>query len=183
MEGVSADGLRLDPDRRVSFQVGPRHQVSGTNLNNDDDHVSGVEIGPINYPDTYSDLGDPRVPRFIDAGRQFVRDPAGPGDPTGFEWYCLRCSFRPWVDTGDASSAVMTFVAPSGTMQRIRAVRQGTGLNARWVTLEPLPEGWSAFVAPGDLCDRHGDYNGNASGYVGSAARPARPVKGMGCAG
>jgi hypothetical protein len=181
-KGISVNDLRLGPDRSLSFQVGPRHQVSGSNMNNGDDQVSGVGIGPIDYPDTYSDLTDPRVPRFIDDARQFVRDPAAPGDPTRFQWYCLRCSFRPWLDAGNASSAAVTFVAPDGGTQRVTAVRQGPGPGARWATVQPLPAGWSAFVARGDLCDRHGDYNGRASGYVGGPARPAHPVKGMSCA-
>jgi hypothetical protein len=182
-KGISVEDLRLGADRSVGFRVGPRHQVSGSNMNDGGDQLSGVEVGPIDYPDTYSNLGDPRVPRFINHTRQFVRDPAAPTDPARFEWYCLQCSFRPWLDAGDASSAVVTFVSPNGRTQRARAVKQGAGLDARWVSLQPLPAGWSAFVAPGDLCDRHGDYNGKASGYVGSAARPSRPVKGMGCAG
>ncbi len=181
-QGVAVDDLRLDGDGTVSFQAGPRSQVSGSNLNNGSDQVSGVEIGPIDYPDTYSDLGDRRVPRFIRPVRQFVRDPAA-ADPTQFEWYCLQCSFRPWIDSGDATSATMTFVAPNGSTKRVPAVEQGSGLAARWVAVKPLAAGWSAFVASGDLCDRYGDFNGAASAYVGSDARPARPVRGMGCAG
>ncbi len=182
-QGVTADDLRRDGDGTVSFAAGPRHQVSGSNLNNDGDVVSGVEIGPIDYPDTYSDPGDPRLPRFIRHVRQFVRDPAAATDPTQFEWYCLQCSFRPWIDSGDAASATVTFVDPHGRTTAVRAVEQGSGLGARWVATKPLAAGWSAFVASGDLCDRYGDFNGAASAYVGSGARPARPVRSKGCAG
>jgi hypothetical protein len=182
-QGIKVEDLRLGAGRQVSLRVGPRGEVSGSNMNDGADQASGVEIGPIDYPDTYSKLGDPRVPRFIDPARQFVRDPAAPTDPARFEWYCLRCTFRPWVDTGNASRVAVTFVAPDGRTNRVRAVERGAGLGARWVAVRPLPQRWSAFVARGDACDRHGNYNGAGSGFVGGAGRPARPVGGVSCAG
>ena len=62
-----------------------------------------AEIGPIDYPDSYSSPAP-----FIKDERTAIRDPAAPGDPSKLEWYCFTCSFRPWIDSGDASSAVVT---------------------------------------------------------------------------
>jgi hypothetical protein len=56
-----------------------------------------AEIGPIDYPDSYASPA-----RFIGTAWTGVRDPAAPGDPDLVEWYCDTCSFRPWIDFGEA---------------------------------------------------------------------------------
>ncbi len=40
-DGITVEDLRLEPNRTVSFQVGPRRVLEGE------------EIGPIDYPDSY----------------------------------------------------------------------------------------------------------------------------------
>ena len=90
-DGITVEELRLERAGRISFTSGPRRKLT----------VSGggptiqAEIGPIDYPDSYTSPA-----RFIDASRQAFRDPAAPTDPGRLEWYCFRCSFRPWADTG-----------------------------------------------------------------------------------
>ena len=152
--GITVDGLRVDGDGRVSFAVGPRHTIpvtSGT-------PAIDATIGPIDYPDTYAS-----PVRFVHHERTAVRDPAAPGDASKLEWYCLTCSFRPWLDAGDAASATFTFVRPNGKTRAVRAVAR----DGRWVSADPLRLGESAFVARGSVVDAWGNYNGTASGTVG----------------
>jgi hypothetical protein len=134
------------------------------------------EIGPIDYPDSYADEQHPQRPRFIDDTRTVVRDPADPNNPDLFEWYCLDCSFRPWADTGDASTAYVTFAHADGSTEKVAAHEQGD----RWVADRPLAAGERVYVAPGDVCDRYGNYNGAAYAPAGQTA-PA-DARGMTCA-
>ena len=57
-------------------------------------------VGPIDYPDSY---GGDLKPRFIDNARRSCAIRAAPDDTSSWEWYCLECSFRPWLDAGDAA--------------------------------------------------------------------------------
>ena len=144
----------MDGDGRASFTVGPRHTIpvtSGT-------PAIDATIGPIDYPDTYAS-----PVRFVRHQRTAVRDPAAPGDASKLEWYCLTCSFRPWLDAGDAARATFTFVRPNG---KTRAV-PGVAREGRWVSADPLRRGESAFVARGSVVDAWGNYNGAASATAG----------------
>jgi hypothetical protein len=94
--------------------------------------------------------------------RTVVRDPDAPDDAARYEWYCLECSFRPWVDAGDAETAWVTVVAADGARRRGRAEPR----DGRWVAAVPLAGGERAFVAAGDVRDRYGDVNGRASESV-----------------
>ena len=71
--------------------------------------------------------------------------PPRPGDASKLEWFCLTCSFRPWLDAGDAASATFTFVRPNGKTRAVRAVAR----DGRWVSADPLRLGESASW-PGD---------------------------------
>jgi hypothetical protein len=133
--GITVNSLRVEPDGRVSFAVGPRHTYDGD------------EIGPIDYPDSYKSPA-----RFIKDQRSKV----------GGEWYCFTCSFRPWVDSGDATSAAFTFVAADGTRRRVAATEEG----GRWVSASALAAGESAYVDPGAVRDLYGDVNGERSAAV-----------------
>jgi Neutral/alkaline non-lysosomal ceramidase, N-terminal len=133
--GITVNSLRVEPDGRVSFAVGPRHTYDGD------------EIGPIDYPDSYKSPA-----RFIKDQRSKV----------GGEWYCFTCSFRPWVDSGDATSAAFTFVAADGTRRRVAATEEG----GRWVSASALAAGESAYVDPGAVRDLYGDVNGERSEAV-----------------
>ncbi len=152
--GITVDDLRVDGDGRAAFTVGPRHTIpvtSGT-------PAIDATIGPIDYPDTYAS-----PVRFVHHERTAVRDPAAPGDASKLEWYCLTCSFRPWLDAGDAVRTTFTFVRPNGKTRAVRAVAR----NGRWVSQDPLRPGESAFVARGSVVDAWGNYNGAASATVG----------------
>ena len=153
-DGITVEGLDLDPSGRVVFDVGPRRTLT----------VSGggptieAELGPIDYPDSYSS-----PIRFIDSGRQAFRDPAAPGSAAKLEWYCFRCSFRPWADVGRPETAYVTIVRPDGSRERVRAVEGSPGSFSSERALSP---GETAFVAAGDVRDAFGNVNGADSGSV-----------------
>jgi hypothetical protein len=137
--GITVSDLRREPDGTVSLALGPRHAV-----------------GPIDFPDTYTHADRAR---FVRLDRTFVRDPAAPDDPSRFEWYCLTCSFRPWMDATDGSSVTVTYVNSGGRARSVAATRAGD----RWVTSSPLRPGELALVRAGDARDAWGDFNGEAS--------------------
>ena len=180
--GIKANDLRSDGGV-VSFAAGPRHTYDvprsggGSPLK--------AEIGPIDYPDTY---GSSLKAKFIDPRRDFFRDSTAPNDPSKIEWYCRPdhdddaikahgCSFRPWMDFGDAERAIVTFVDRSGDTHRV-AARESNG---RWVATRKLGSGESAYVESGDVCDRFGDYNAGPTGAIGSKVSPKNPPVGYSC--
>ena len=154
--GIKVEDLRRETDGTVTFKVGPR---STRTLNNSQD-----EIGPIDYPDTY-DYGAnaPPHPRFIERNIRGVRD------QNGFQWYCDECSFRPWLDEGDAQTATVSVVSPAGRVERVPAVRNGD----RWRTTRALRSGESAIVGAGCVRDAYGNYNGSPSSAVGGPGAAA----------
>jgi hypothetical protein len=156
--GIAVEDLRTEADARVSFRTGPRDTRS---LPADEDRgwqAISSQIGPIDYPDTYASSA-----RFVDEDYFGRRDPADPNNPSPVEWYCDRCTWRPWIDFGEAESATFTFVAADGSRRRVRAALSG----GRWVSKEALGSGESAFVAAGGVVDRFGNFNGTESGSVG----------------
>jgi len=156
--GITVEDLRVDPGGTVSFKVGPRAQRTLS----DGLGTLTAEIGPIDYPDTYTyGLGGP-LPRFIEENWRGKRDPDATTDPTKVTWLCDECSFRPWIDAGNARSAVFTFVRADGSRVRGGAVEQG----GRWVSNRLLASGERAFVAAGDVRDGFGDVNGSNSPTV-----------------
>jgi Neutral/alkaline non-lysosomal ceramidase, N-terminal len=155
-KGITVEDLRLDRNRYLSFQVGPRHTVTGERLDDDTKTATGT-VGPIDYPDSYTSSA-----HFINPKRYVARDPEAPDDPTRYEWYCLACSFRPWADTGDADLAIVTIKRRTGTQLRVRARRKGD----RWTIDRELQPGERAYVAAGDIRDRFGNTNGQASAEI-----------------
>ena len=153
--GIAAEDIRVDGGL-VSFKVGPRNTYAAPTT-----PPSTDEIGPIDYPDSYESPA-----RFIRHQRTGFRDPAAPSDPERVEWYCFTCTFRPWIDEGDAEQATITFIRRNGRLDRERAVQR----DGRWVADRPLAPGESAFIAAGDVCDAHGNYNGAPSAVVGEPA-------------
>ncbi|HYH60185.1 MAG TPA: neutral/alkaline non-lysosomal ceramidase N-terminal domain-containing protein [Thermoleophilaceae bacterium] len=149
--GITVEDLRVEDDGRVSFQVGPRR--AWTVAGDGGPEVSG-EIGPVDYPDSYE---VPRRAEFIRLNRTAFRDRS---DPTRITWFCFTCSFRPWLDAGDAHRAWVTVASADGEERRVRARRS----DGRWVTRYRLAEGETASVAAGDVVDRWGNYNGAAAG-------------------
>jgi hypothetical protein len=153
-DGITVEGLDVDGGGRVTFRVGPRRTLTVSSGG----PAIQAEIGPIDYPDSYSS-----PIRFIDSGRQAFRDPAAPADASKLEWYCFRCSFRPWADVGRPQEAYVTVVRPDGSRERIAAVEGAPG---SFSLDRPLAPGESAFVAAGDVRDAYGNVNGADSGSV-----------------
>ena len=142
--GITVDDLRVEPDGTASFAVGPRRTFDVEGM--------AAQVGPIDYPDSY------RSPvRFIVDKRTPIVDPAAPADPSKIEWYCFTCSFRPWIDAGNASGA---FFRIGG--ERVPAVER----EGRWHSARPLEPGESASVPAGAVRDAYGNYNGQASASV-----------------
>jgi hypothetical protein len=150
-DGIAVEDLRMEADRTVSFRVGPR-----------------TEVGPIDYPNSYD---VPRKAAFIREQRVAMRD--RPPNQDRVTYFCFTCSFRPWLDTGDASKATVTIVSSGGVTKTVPAVRSGD----RWVTSYRLDAGQAAFVAAGAVVDPWGNLNGAASPRVGDAPATTVPLK------
>ena len=153
-DGITVEGIHVDTGGHVVFDAGPRRTLTVSSGG----PTIQAEIGPIDYPDSYASP----IP-FIDAGRQAFRDPAAPDSATKLEWYCFRCSFRPWADTGRPDVSYVTMVRPDGSQERVRAVQDSNG---SFSSERPLGSGESAFVAAGDLRDAFGNVNGADSRSV-----------------
>jgi hypothetical protein len=152
-DGITVEDLRTDRAGRISFTAGPRRKLTVSSGG----PTVQAEIGPIDYPDSYASPA-----RFIDSARQAFRDPDAPADPARIEWYCFRCSFRPWADSGRPDRAWLTVLRPDGTEERVRAQLRGD----RFFVSRVLRRGERAFVAPGDLMDAFGNVNGEPSAYL-----------------
>jgi hypothetical protein len=194
--GVTVEDLRVGKRGRVSFRVGPRTPIEVPRVEaakaprgptevhapeeGDEPPELGfvtARIGPIDYPDSYKSPA-----RFVKDVRSVVRDPAAPNDPRRFEWYCFACSFRPWLDAGDAKTAWVSFETRSrrgpraARVRRVRAVKRGD----RWYARRTVCGRWTASVASGDVRDRFGNRNGAASGRVSGRTRPVGRCAGSG---
>jgi hypothetical protein len=156
--GVTAEDVRLEDDWTVSLRVGPRRVLDVPG-----EPALKAEIGPIDYPDSY---GGEAKARFIREQRTAIRDPRAPSDPSKVEWYCFTCTFRPWLDTGDAETVTVTIARAGGRTETVRARREGD----RWRTDAVLHPGDRARVAAGGIEDAYGNFNGAPSAEV--ARRP-----------
>jgi hypothetical protein len=169
--GITAENLRLEADRTLSFEVGPRstYTVGGPNSDVETEGAGPeiqAEVGPVDYPDTYDSPA-----RFIRYERTAFRDPEAPADPDLLEWYCFTCSFRPWLDAGDVEKASVTIFDAEGNATEVSAAREGT----RWVTEETLDPGELAVVDSGDALDEWSNFNGAASNAVFGGDPPDPP--------
>jgi hypothetical protein len=153
--GITVNDLRVSKRGKVSFAVGPRKVID---VKGDKDAKPEplldlkAEIGPIDYPDTYKS-----PVRFIDDERTVLRDPDAPNDVSKLEWFCFHCSWRPWLDVGDAARA--RFRVGKRT---VAGVRRG----GRWVMRGRLCKGRKAFVPRRGARDAFGNFNGAASAAV-----------------
>jgi hypothetical protein len=166
--GIAVEDFRLEPNHRMSFRVGPRHTfvVSGGDLGVGGPDIT-AEIGPIDYPDSYASSV-----RFIRERRRFRRDPDAPGDPSKLEWFCFTCSFRPWIDAGNAQTAEVKIVdVKDNTIEIAPATERG----GRWVTRRRLRKGEIAFVAEGGVRDPFRNFNGAAAGPLFLGSQPPTP--------
>jgi hypothetical protein len=165
-DGITADLTVRDGVPAV--QVGPGGERTGMTLKERVRNAAGQNapfelkgpVGPIDYPDSY---GGALKPRFVRSGRTVVRHPAAPADTSRWEWYCLECSFRPWLDAGDASSVRLTVLSADGERATLPMTSRGGG---RWVLSRPLATGERAFVEAGDVQDAYGNVNGERSRTV-----------------
>jgi hypothetical protein len=171
----------------ISFAVGPVTQRPLGDANG-----PKVPIGPIDYPDSYEKTAGENGLRYIRLQHQFLRDPADQGNPSLFEWYCLTCTFRPWIDFGAADDATVT-IASRGRNGKVQTDRRraeivadpscaagpAPGLPAceRIALDRPLADGEAAYVCPGDLRDRFGNRNASrsAAAVSGDAPDPVCP--------
>jgi hypothetical protein len=167
--GIQVEDFRLEDDGSMSFRVGPR---SAYTVGGPDSDVSVVgdgpaleaEVGPIDYPDSYSSPA-----RFVSHRRTAYRDPQAPGDPGALEWFCFTCSFRPWLDSGDAETGEVTIVREStGAVERVPATREG----GRWVTERALGPGELAVVERNGVKDQYANFNGDASNVLRGGPEP-----------
>jgi hypothetical protein len=176
-KGIEVNDFNLDPDGSLSFKVGPRstYTVQGgeTDGCNPLDVLDGGPtiqdtIGPVDYPDSYVG-SDPRVARFICDQRSVRRDPAAPGDPDKLEWFCFTCSFRPWIDFGDADTAKVRITLANGTTEDVSAT---LGPDGRWHTpaSRPLRQNESAQVLTGLVLDDYGNTNQSSAIRAGGTA-------------
>jgi hypothetical protein len=145
------------------FRVRPWGGLTATDVRRESDGTVSFTAGTFDYPDSYEKDAAAHGVRFVDDARSFVRDPAAPDDASRFEWYCLACSFRPWLDTGPAAEAVVTF-ARQGRDAHAPATRV-TGTD-RWRTKRALRDGETAYVERGDLQDAYGNDNDKRSAEV-----------------
>jgi hypothetical protein len=174
-DGITVPEIR-DDGGAVSFTVGPTSTYRVPSLEPGgggrvEQKVEGAgsgdvvaTVGPIDYPDTYESPA-----KFIKPARTVMRDGAAPNDPSQFEWYCLDCSFRPWIDTGEPSCAEVTYVGATGRARAVRARESG----GRWVASVALRSGELALVRPGGVEDGFGQVNAKASEIVGSGTSAA----------
>ena len=147
-DGITVPAIKVERNGRVAFTVGPRRSLTVSSGGPPID----ATIGPIDYPDSYA---SPIA--FIKQERQAFRDPAAPTSANKLEWFCFRCSFRPWADAGRPEIAYLTIVRRDGSRQRVRA-RERSG--SSFYSPRVLGLGETAFVAAGDVRDAFGNVNG-----------------------
>jgi hypothetical protein len=157
--GITASDVQIDSGGRISFAVGPKRSIQV----NDGGPAVTAEIGPIDYPDSYSSPA-----RFIRNQRTAYRDPASPADPQEIEWYCFTCTFRPWADTGDVAIAYVTIAEPNGKLYRMKAKPRGD----RWYVSRRLRPREAAYVRAADVRDDYGNFNGQDSAKLYGSAGP-----------
>ena len=173
-DGITVEDLRREDDGSVSFRTGPRSTVTSYDITTTQElrersqsephklNPRQVELGPIDYPDTYDDPERANFIYHVNSYRAAAKDPL-------IETYCFTCSFRPWADTGEAVAAAFTVVKADGSTERLTAVKRDDG---RFATPRALSDGELAFVAAGDVCDGWGNYNG-APALVAGTSLPA----------
>ena len=149
--GITVDDVRVSDRGKVSFQVGPRRTIDVPGNEQAEEPLLPLkaEIGPIDYPDTYESPA-----RFIGGERTALRDPDAPNDVSKLEWFCFACSWRPWLDAGDAKRVRFRVGG-----HRVRGLER----HDRWVMRGRLCGGETAFVPRGGVRDEFGNFNGAAS--------------------
>ena len=155
-DGITVEDLDVRRERaRRASTVGPRRNLT----------VIGA-AGPRSRPRSGRSTTRTATPRrsasSTTRGRRSATRPR-PRSASKLEWYCFRCSFRPWADVGPAETAYVTIVRPDGSSERMRAVEGSPG---SFSSERALSAGETAFVAAGDVRDAFGNVNGADSGSV-----------------
>ena len=167
--GITIPDIRVDPDGRVSFSVGPTvtrtyNKDEYSRRPQDPKHLVSYTVGPIAYPDTYltakypdhPETGDrifPRVQRNVIVDQHRV--------VTGERW-CFSCGFRPWADHSQVLAASL-LVNHGGSCQSVPVAQ---GPDGRFRTAGPLGTGDVAVVPVGAIRDTFGELNGTPSAAV-----------------
>jgi hypothetical protein len=121
------------------FEVEPWGGVQVTDAAVDGDDVSFV-VPPIDYPRSYDSvfgtIGDDRRTTI-----------------------CRTCSFRPWAQTADVASAVVTVTRADGGVEQVPAQL----VDGRWMADTNLTAGDTATVEPRGIVDAYGNVNRDPS--------------------
>ncbi|HEX4872648.1 MAG TPA: hypothetical protein VFV27_10065 [Nevskiaceae bacterium] len=163
--GLVAEDLRLEPDGRVSFRIGPTREVRafkdavGSNDVIVPEGEPGYPIEGIDYPDSWAQQ-EPRI-GWIREERQLFR--YGSADRADHQQYCSRCTFRPWADSARAVSA---FVRAENAEGRSRKLPAQPGADGRWITSGALRSGERAFIPARALVDEYGERNEQPSAVI-----------------
>jgi hypothetical protein len=149
--GITATDLRIEPNKTVSFVVGPTatHNYSSGKVE---------ALGPVDLPDTYDSPF-----RFIQGERRVFT--YGLEDATRHQVYCSFCSFRPWADTSTVAKATVTIAQSNGKRATYPATYQAS--SGRWRTSATVPGKGTAWVPAGGIVDSFGNVNGSDSSIVG----------------
>jgi hypothetical protein len=135
--GIQVQDLRLDPDGRVSFVVGPTTSYTFG--------ADTITVDAIDYPDSYA--GSPFTD-FINSVKE--RKYSGAAS----ELFCFQCSFRPRADRADIVSATVTGYRSEAEAYELPAVR---GVDGRFRTVDPVDAGGCAQIDPGGIVDSFGE--------------------------
>jgi hypothetical protein len=157
--GITVDDLRVSKRGVVSFRVGPRRTIDVKGNKDAEPPLLDLkaDIGPIDYPDTYES-----PVRFIDDERTVLRDPEAPNDASKLEWFCFHCTWRPWLDVGDARR--VRFRVGRRTVEGLRR-------GDRWRMRGRLCRDQTAVVPRRGVRDSFGNFNWKASATVRGKAR------------
>jgi hypothetical protein len=159
--GITIDDLRSEPGGSVSFLVGPRNVKEFSTFDYPDvGRILTLEVGPIDYPDSWPDA---KRPTRAEVGTRIMPrlDRHVIGDT--LERYCFPCTFRPWADVGQVASAAITVTRADGSVDIVPAA---LGSDGRWRADARLAAGDTAAVAAGGIADTFGETNGAASASV-----------------
>ena len=121
------------------------------------------EIGPIDYPDSYSSPA-----RFIKDERTAIRDPAAPDDPRSSSGTASPAASGRGSTRATPTSRTSTIVDPGGRLYRYKARPRGD----RWSVTRKLRPREAAYVRAGDVRDDYGNYNGADSPKLYGSAGP-----------
>jgi hypothetical protein len=134
------------------FQVVPWTGVQVSDGRVDASGDTSFRIGDSAYPRTWPDRDQPG--EQPDGLFPTIRDDH---DNDGRSAFCRTCSFRPWAQTAQPVSAVVTVTRADG---RVEEVAAALGADGRWHAETALQPGDAAVVAPGGVRDEYGETNG-----------------------